>query len=317
MRRWLFPLVAVAAFGLLLYYVVGVDRPKPSTEEPESTPVLTFDAEKADRLEIRGPEVELSVVKRSEDGYEWWLQPQRLPANGSRVESLLLLLGDLRAAVPEAAPAAGTVGLDRPAWRVDVYQGDARLGRLEIGDQVPVTRVGGEMSYYARANGRDPVFTVSETLMEQLRGDLDGWRERYLSDLPTPDVVRVELNRNGSRLAARREGEKWQRTLPRPGDLEAEKMRDLIRKVTLMEAEEFVSDAPSPAELASWGLDRPWLTATLATGGEKPLTRRLLVGQKLADKDLYYARLADRPWVYAVDTEAVEDLVNAAKELGA
>ncbi|MGB9919115.1 MAG: DUF4340 domain-containing protein [Moorellales bacterium] len=317
MKRWIAPLAAVAAFALLLYYVVGLEKPKsPTEEQPQSVSVLTFEAEKADRVEIQGPDRRFSLVKKPEEGFTWWLEPEHLPGNGSRVESLLLVLADLKATPLEAPPPAETVGLERPTWRVDVYRGQGRLARLEVGDRVPVTRLGEEGSYYARANGQAPVFTVSEGLLEQVRGDLASWRERFLSDVPTPKVVRVEVVAADFRLAARREGEQWKRLEPGAGQPEADKVRDLVRKVAFLEAEEFVTDAPTPKQLASWGLDRPWLRAVVATDDEPPLVREVLVGGKVPDQKRYYARLADRPWIYQVDLQAAEDLLKAAKELG-
>jgi len=313
MKRWLLPLLALAAFAALLYYVVGVDKTKPAAGEKPK--LLQIEAAAVKEISLSNPETKLRFVRRPEEGFTWWLEPQHLPANDTRLEYLLNTLADLEG-TPLKMTGAETkaFGLDRPTWRVELSLGQETQVLL-VGAAVPVTQAGGEKSYYAQVSGRPQVYTIAGWVVDQFEGKVEDWRERYLAELPTADVAAVEVTWDGERLAARKEGERWLLSAPRQKEADAAKVRTLINRVGFMEAREFVTDNPTPQELAAWGLDKPWLRAVIATAGQKPLRRELVIGGKTNAKTMYYAKLADHPWVFLVETRSVEELEAAARDL--
>lgn len=315
MRRWLLPLAAAAAFAALLHFVEGVDKTKPTGGE-EKPRLLTFETGAVEEVKISGPQVRLRLVRRPEDGFTWWLEPQHLPANDTRLEYLMNTLADLRGTQLETAGRdAKTFGLDSPVWRVELRRGQEVLALLAVGQAVPVTQAGGEKLYYAQVNGRPEIYTVAGWVIDQLEGNLDDWRERYLAELPTADVAFVEVTWDGQKVAARKEGERWLLATPKQGEADAARVRTLINRISFMEAREFVTDNPPARELAAYGLENPWLKAVLATAGERPVRRELFVGGKAKSQEMYYAKLAGHPWVYLVEARSVEELQAAAREM--
>ncbi|MBC7346817.1 MAG: DUF4340 domain-containing protein [Clostridia bacterium] len=315
MRRWWLPLAAAAVFALLLFYVLEVDRREPAADGKEEPRLATFETGAVDEIEIGGPEGKLLFKRRPTDGFAWWLEPQHLPANDTRLEYLLQTLANLRGKPVAATEAeAGAFGLERPAWQIELRGGGQTLLALAVGEAVPVTGSGGERLFYARLGGRPEIYTVPGWVIDDCAGKVDDWRERYLAELPTPEVGAVEVAWDGRRLAARRKEERWFLSVPGEGEVDAGKVRTFINRVTFMEAREFVSDRPETAALAGWGLDRPWLVAKLATA-DGSLRRELLLGKRAPGRPLYYAKLADHPWVYLVEARSVEELQAAATEL--
>ena len=109
-------------------------------------------------------------------------------------------------------------------------------------------------------------------------------------------------------LALQRGGSDWKLTAPVSGDADADKVNDLLGRLSGLEVLAWVSDAGGPDEMQSkYALGVPGLSVTVSFKARKPIT--LHVGKQRAGAPGYYARLEGRPEVFVI-ADDVRGLLN-------
>ena len=190
--------------------------------------------------------------------------------------------------------------------------------------------------YYARMEDRAPIFTVAlpDDLFNKLRNAQEQLRDRHLLSFDSRTLTSITLAApNQPELTLQRletgqqplETDPWQivTRLPnqapqtQPADLAH--VRRLIERLYLLQAEEFLRDAPQAIELENWGFNRPEREITLnfsargalaagspsATATSPAVT--LLLGVASERENRVYAKLATEPFVYLVDPEILRE----------
>lgn len=272
-------------------------------DELRANSVLTVPVFEARALSIQSGGTRVRI--RRESGR--WLFDTIINARASKSAMDLAInqLIELRAkSFPTTAPA--TLPSNSPTLRVTI-DGNNRNETLFLGDVVKTAASGAEgdktpakdqTEYYAQLmNGnslRAPVFTVvvPNKLLQQLRHAQDELRDRRIVEFdpavvtsvtlaapnqPTISLQRLDANAADSawQLALRTEGASGPQTLA----ADAAAVHRLLDKLSLMSATKFESDAPSPAQLETWGFNRPEREITLALAGGPGVTSRSIVIQ--------------------------------------
>lgn len=109
----------------------------------------------------------------------------------------------------------------------------------------------------------EAVFVLKESLIEQLTKDHLAYLDRELIDVDEDDVVLYESTRDGQKFALTKKDKKWLVTAPVEVKPDSSAVADLLDAVTDIEAERFA--ALGKVDLPAYGLDKPYLTATLTT----------------------------------------------------
>lgn len=279
-------------------------------------------------------------VRREGSG---WLFDTIINARASKTEMDLTInrLNELQAkSFPSAPPP--TLPSSAPSLRVTI-DGNARSETLFLGEPVKPAAGGagnaakpapatdnGETEYYGQLmNGnsvRAPVFTVMvpNKLVERLRQAQDELRDRRIVDFDPATVTSITLaapNRATltlQRLEANAADGAWQIVRRTDGPAGAQTMaadagavRHLLDRLALLSATKFESDAPSSAQLESWGFNRPERELTLAVGGAPGAANRpRLVQFGMGSNGAVYARTGIGEIgtsVYAVSTDLDRD----------
>ncbi len=271
-----------------------------------------------------------------------WLFDTIINARASKrdMELTINALNELRAkSFPSTPPA--TLPSNSPSLRVTI-DGNNRSETLFLGDVVKPNTGGGdgeaappandEAEYYAQLmNGntvRAPVFTVvvPNNLLRQLRRAQDDLRDRRIVEFDPPSVTSVTLAAPNQppvtlqRLDANAPDSPWQvvrRTdgSSGPQTLSADNtaVHRLLDQLSLLAATKFESDAPSPAQLETWGFNRPEREITLAlAGGPGTTNRTILIQFGLDSGGAVFARAGSAtndvgPSVYAVSVDLAPD----------
>jgi hypothetical protein len=235
-------------------------------------------------------------------------------------------------------------GLANPQLRVTL-EGNARRETLLVGNLVsPAANPSGiaPVEVYAKLEDKPAVFTTRLTtgrvtddqvgLLDRLRLAQDKLRDKHVLDFDSALVTaltvaapdRPELNLQ--RLdAAQGAAESWQvivrgaaGQIPQTIPADTAIVQDFLQRLKFLQAAKFLSDAPSAADLESYGFNRPEreITLNLRTGGgpkgDEASTTTLQIGTKPATPGLAYARVANAPFVYEVPPDLLEDVpVNA------
>lgn len=315
-KRWVIPAAVLLVFALLLWYVLRVDR-LGLTSQDSRNGLLEINPNSVDGLVVTGPDVNIEIRRKEQDGFEWWLEPQHIPANEIRLEYLLVSLAGLRAdTVANKQENLPAFGLDPPVWQLKLSQSGKPEQVLSVGEPAPVAREGDRPRYYASVDGRPDVLSIESWVVDQLGGGPDDWRDRYLCSLSGGEITSVEVRLpDGQSIFLRRVQNRWLTDSPPGREVDNAASRTLINRILYLEALHFVSDSAAPEQLSEWQLDQPVLSAVLSTGGIKPLFRKILVGREAGGKPMRYAKIDSKPWVFLVDTEAVNHLEDAAREL--
>ncbi len=278
-------------------------------------------------LQTAGPPVRIH-----RDGTRWSFESPIL-ARASKVATELSLndLGTLRAQTfISARDADDRTGLATPTLRITI-DGNKRRETLLLGNPFtagtapPAGTPAPETVFYAKMDDKAAIFTVSfpNDLLKNLKNAQIDLREPHFFDFEPHDATAVSLRAPNfpdlvlQRLessAAAKDNAPWQivsRSAAGPQTRPADPAitQRLLENLALLSAKKFVSDAPSAADLESWGFNRPEreITVTLApsvaqpaTLGNQPVSLTLQLG--LGTDGQVYARVTGADSVYAVDS---------------
>ena len=224
-----------------------------------------------------------------------------------------------------------------PTLRVTI-EGRNRHETLYLGQRVAPDRPN---EYYAQLEGRSALLTVSipppaagaPSLVETLRNAQDSLRDQHVLDfdpaavnvitLSAPNQPDLTLQRLEAGAAAG--ASRWRIVLgPQTMPADAAAVQHLLDQLSLLSALRFQSDAPQASDLENWGFNRPELQIALTVPGQRPafdpqspvpnsqLVLQFGLPTDRADRSTY-ARVANAPYVYAVDPEIFRDTIVAPR----
>lgn len=276
-------------------------------------------------FEVRSLGVQSGSLKTRlrRDGSRWIFEtPIIARASKARVETTVTTLNSLRALrfLEARDPNAEKAGLDNPTLRVTL-EGNARRETLLIGTPVPQAAGApeGPTQYFARIEDKAVTFTtiIPQDLIDDLKGAQEKLRDAHVIEFDPVAVNSVTLNAPGQTPVTlqRLEGTgSWQtvtRSIDgRPPETQAadpELVGALLDGLHGLEAEKFVSDAPSAADLESYGFNRPEreiaLGITPGSGSGEGTTLTVLIGTSPERRGTAFAKLSTAPYVYQVSPE--------------
>ena len=285
----------------------------------------TFELRDRSILEFTGPDVTSFTVEQADDtlrfektNSEWRVvEPLAARADFGLVEAMVGRLGSGEMVAIESESAADAalepLGLDGPRLSATVEVGGASHTLL-VGDENPETTV------YARDAARDLVFTIDAALVDDLARGADAYREKDLFDFRPFNATALTVVRDDRTLGFEKEpapadedtedadgdGEEvWRRTEPEPADIERPEMDALLQALSNLRADSFVESRQGT------GLDAPLATVT-ATFGDDGQEERVRIGRS---GDITYGLHGDEPGASVVDTQAVDDALEALDAL--
>lgn len=305
-------------------------------DELRAATLLTVPVFEARALSIQTSGTRVRVRR---DGDRWWFDTiVNARASKTALDVTIGALNGLHVmGFPSAAPT--TLPSNSPTLRVTI-EGNNRSETLFLGDPVkpsapapsaaaPVT---GETEFVAQLmNGnsvRAPVFTVAvpNALLERMRHAQDDLRERRIVEFDPSAVTSITLAAPGQpsltlqRLDANTPDSPWQvvrrtdaATGPQTLAADTAAVHRLLEKLGLLAATSFESDAPSNAQLETWGFNRPEREITLAlTGAPGTSNHSVLLQLGLDSKGAVFARVGTTqsdvgPSIYAVAADLAQD----------
>lgn len=276
----------------------------------------------------------LKVRLRRDAQARWSFEaPILARANKSAVEVTINTLNALTAKnfLEPAATDLARTGLNTPSLRVTL-EGNARRETLLLGhpvaevpsvpaDAPPATTV----DYYAKFEDKAVTFTVAvpPTLLTDLRSAQDKLRDARVLDFEPPTVTALTLTAPGQpELSLQRLDANgaftWQlvrrvaNQAPQTSPADTAVVEEVIKKIRLLSATKFLSDAPDASQLETYGFNRPEreIALDLRTGGgprgTDPSTLGLQIGMAQGDTSIAYARATHAPSVYQIAPDILD-----------
>lgn len=159
MKKLLNLLSGLLALQLLLAGGLFASSRHEASVSQRTQPLLSFDRDSVDKIEVVEGELTTILAKVENN----WRLPEMhdLPANASKVEELLILLGEFKAGWPVSTTPSSheRFGLasEKPNKRIKLYQGDSVVAELLAGTSP------GFRKTHVRPAGTDPVYAVPLT----------------------------------------------------------------------------------------------------------------------------------------------------------
>lgn len=277
------PLAAVVlGLGAFIWFV---ERDLPSSDEraERAKKVLAFDEDDVDSLSFLpvGGDSPLKLVRQEKteeapppSASRWHLvAPLEAAADDGAVSRLLSSLADLEKKRTLEDMPPQDAGLEQPRATVTVGLGNETT-TLEIGAELPGSKT---MLVAVTGDGAkgNEVYVVADTLLDQLSGEVDTWRNRKLFPAQRDDIESVRLEKGPSVvLLSFGEDGAWLEE-PLRDRAEESLTNQLLQALVDLQAKSFLDDEPKAVGVEAGGLvevtlsgrDEPWRIELGSTSG--------------------------------------------------
>ena len=258
----------------------------------------------------------------------WTIEtPINTRADSIEVNTLLgklLELKSLRVLQPTPADLR-LYGLQQPSLRIAIESDQSREA-LEVGNPISPTD---PLIRYGKLENRNTVFEIELDYLPELEKAQTNLRDRRIFEIDTAYATSVSFEKGGSESFSlqKLETDEWEILIPdeeqgfmrEKGSNEAVKdALDWLNKVKAISSpisSGFVHDAPTAADLETYGLEVPEYSIRIASGRLKdrteeskpPKVETLLFGDlHSGDRTLRYVKLAESDFVYLVSNDILE-----------
>lgn len=297
-RSLLVLLIVALGLGAYIYFVES--ERDPSGVEPRES---LFSTDVADIDEIRIEGAEAFTVRRTDD--KWALvDPVAAPADASVVEAIASSLASVSIdrVLEEDASDLGPFGLDNPRLTVSFRTTGGQQHELQLGSTTPT-----QSGLYAKTADSSRLFLIPAYFESTFTKTVFDVRDRRVLAVNRDTLDRVTIAPRGAvALDLRREDAGWRLTAPIQTRADYTTADTLVARITnaRMSAIESEGGEPTAAQLRTYGLDVPQLTATLGSGS----TSATLAFGRAEDDASIYARDVSRPIVFTVESSLLTDL---------
>jgi hypothetical protein len=294
--------LVVVLGGLFAYiYFVTWKQPEEAAGPKQDKVFASLEAGKIEELRIKAESGDTSALKKDKDG--WRLaEPVAAAASETEVSGITSALSQLEIVrvIDEKPANLNDYGLAAPRIEVDFKAtGDKDFRTLLIGQKTPT---GGNL--FAKKKGEDKVFLIAGFQEPTFNRGTFELRDKAVLHFDREKVDRIAIDAGGKGLELAKKGNDWNITKPlqTPSDFSA--VEGLIGRLLSAQMKTIASEAPSPADLKKYGLDKPAATVTL---GLASATAALQIGGKSPD-GATYAKDASKPIVITIDSILVDEL---------
>jgi len=305
MKKILILLVVFAGLlGFVYFYEIQGEKGREEAKEKEEK-LVSLDRDKINEIEILRKGAEPVLLKKS--GNDWSIRkPIETPADSSTVDSLLSATSTAKIdrKLEKAAKEASQYGLSDPRLRV-VLKGEKEHRTLLFGSK---DFTGSQV--YVQLQGSPDIYLTSDYLFNSADKELKDWRNRKLLTFDRNQVQDIEISRATEQIKLKKQGEKWLLQQPIQETADEGSVSSLLSSLESAEAQKFVAE--QPADLKTYGLDKPVATVRIREQG-KDSWKTLELGKK--EDDLYLARTTDRTPVFTVKTDVFDKLNQKLWEL--
>jgi len=302
LRNTLILALLLIGLGAYLYFVES----KQIEEEGKKAKLLELNADGVTAVTLSYSDREI-VLTKGEAG--WRLtKPVDAPADDTAVTNLIKAIADaeVKKTIDEPPADLAPFGLTQPAATIKITAKDATVPDLKVGKTTAVS-----FSTYVQRADQPKIYLTGSAFHSGMNKQVKDLRDKKIVDFTEDEITRIALRGpDGDVILAKADGA-WRIEQPAAHAADASAVRSLMSTVRNLRATDFASDAPSEADLATYGLDQPQrqLTFVAADGTET----RLLVGKE--GEPGLYVKAGDRPTAFIVGKWATRDLSKGVNDL--
>lgn len=298
--------VVLIALGGYIYYLSSKKTDDSATKQDNL--FGTLDAASLSDLTVKSESGEVTTLKK--DNGTWKIvSPFAVPASESDVNNIGSALSNLNVVrvVDENPTDLKDYGLDHPKMEVDFKTADGKTsGKLLLGEK---TATGANL--YARRDDQKRVVLVGQYNEATFNKSMFDLRDKTIIKIDRAKIDGADINVGGKAAEFAKADGDWSMTKPVPARADFSAVEGLVGHIESLQMKSIASAQPTPADLKTYGLDKPDTTVSLHLGGSARAT--VMVGGKAPDGSVY-VRDAARPDVFTVDATAADDLKKAADD---
>lgn len=203
--------------------------------------------------------------------------------------------------IDETGEQADQYGLVPPGVDVDFTTNDGTSHRLALGDATPTGA-----SLYARRDDEPAVFLVPQYQKAAFDKSTFDLRDKSIATFARDSIVGLTVRADGHTVELRKAADSpWRLTEPVDARADVGVVEGVVSRLQTSQMKAVITDdAPSQADLRTYGLDRPSVAASIDVGAT-PITVEL--GGQAADGTIY-ARSSARPGVFTVENALADQL---------
>lgn len=303
MRSTIVLLVVLVGLGAYIYFVTW----KLPTDEKKEVKVFgTLLPDKIEALQIKSEKGETTTLAKK-DGAWQITAPEAAPTDETEANAVAGALSSvvLGRTIEENPAKLEDYGLAPP--RIDVAfktAGDTDYRHLLIGEK---TATGGDL--FAKLGTEKKVFLIPAFQEQTFNKGLFELRDKTLLAFNHDKLDGIEVTAPGKTLVLAKSGADWNITKPIQVRADPSTVEGLRARLETAQMKSIVATAPTPADLKTYGLDKPERTVTLNFGEHATLQ----FGSKAEDGSIY-TRAGSKPTVVTVDAALADDLTKGADE---
>ncbi len=246
--------------------------------------VLTFEEKEIVRIEIRGSEPAITLVRGEGENPEWEITtPAKSKADQAAINSLLFDLKDTRALSFVTFGQKENFGLEQPGKSLTIHQKDGATETLYLGN----ANLDGKQFFLSRSLDGG-VFVLESENVQKLFRTFHDLRNRQLVAVDSDRVRRIILKYSDKTFELERAGKNW--TLLQPEKIE--NLKPFIGNDILwtLNSLQFEKEIVSAGETTT-GLDSPALTVSAFDENKNPMAE-IKIGAAVEGAQLLWAQTA-------------------------
>lgn len=310
-------LVMLAAAGGAASYaywgVLKAENDEQARKEAE-TKAFDFESKAVKRVSLTAKGA-TTVIERDGDGWKL-TAPIATRADKFAIDPIVDRMTGLKhkAVVQDDASRAAEFGLASPSITVAATYTDAagaeKTAELKIGGENTF-----DMSVYFAKGGDARIFSAEGGLQSTFDKALFDLRDKAIVTHEDKDVQTFSAETNGAAWAVERDGSGWKLTSPVQDAADTAAVEGVLSKVRSLRAKVFAAETIGPAELATYGFDRPAALVTFGLGQDRA-RKQLQFGKATVDgSEKTFARLVEGGPVVEIDASILTDLAKSAADL--
>ena len=301
--------VVLAGLGAYVYFVTW-KLPEGGGADASAKKEKVFagvDAAKIEEVKVSTAAGDSTTLKKDAAGWQV-AAPLAAKADETEASSLTSALtsADIVRVVDENPTDLNAYGLSNPRIEVDFKaSGDKDYRKLLVGDKTPT---GADM--YARRNDEKKVFVIPamhDTTLNRTTFDL---RDKVLLKVDREKLDGIDVSAGSKNLVLAKEGGDWKIKKPIETKADFGAAEGLVGRLQTLQMKSIAADAPTPADLKKYGLEKPDATVNLNSGSSRAT---LVIGGKAAEGTLY-ARDLSKPAVVTIEAALLDELKKSADD---
>jgi hypothetical protein len=299
-RRLISTLVLVVVLAGLGGYIYFVENKKPATGADTKAKAFEVQADQIDELQVAVADGDRTRAQRGADKKWKLVEPVEAEGDNSELTNMASNLAslDVERVVDENPADLKQFGLEPPRIEIGFRAKGQAEQRLLVGDKTPT---GGDV--YVKKPGEKKVFLVSSSVEDTFNRRAFDLRDKTILRFDRDKVKGLEITHDGTTLEFSRKAANWSIVKPMQMRADYAAIEGLITSLSATLMSKFVGNDATPAELRTYGLDRPSATATVMTDDGRAT---IVLGR--TENAETYAKEASRPQIVMVAPTIVADL---------